>query len=106
MKTRGCVVTDTTKPTIKLADIVEDAQLSFWEQVVKHLPLAEYGDFDPMSQFNFDLAIEEAIKTWWSYNASESYDLDTGHSGILTNSERNIYTRWHQIGGNNNGTAE
>ena len=80
-------MTDTTKPTIKLVDIVEDAQLAFWAEVVKHLPLAESGDFDPMSSCNFDLAIEAAIKTWWSWNASESYDLDTGHGEILTNSE-------------------
>ena len=72
------------KPVIKLTDITEDAQFSFWEQVVKHLPLADGGDFDPMSSYNFDLAIEEAIKTWWSYNASESYDLDIGNGEILT----------------------
>ena len=73
------------KPIIRLTDITEDAQFSFWEQVVKHLPLADSGDFDPTSSCNFDLAIEEAIKIWWGYNASESYDLDIGNGEILTN---------------------
>tara|TARA_Y100000310_G_C20057893_1_gene523582 strand:+ start:157 stop:447 length:291 start_codon:yes stop_codon:yes gene_type:complete len=78
-----------TKPVIKLADIVEDAQFSFWEQVVKHLPLAEGGDFDPMSSYQFDLAIEEAVTKWWSYNASEPYDLDIGNGRILEGADCN-----------------
>jgi len=64
-----------TKPIIQLDDIVNEAQLAFWQEVVKHLPLAEGGDFDPISSHNFDLAIEEAITMWWRWNASRPYDL-------------------------------
>ena len=71
------------KPVIKLHDIREDAQLAFWAEVVKHLPLAENGDFDPMSSHHFDEASEEAIVTWWQWNACMHYDMQLPNGEIL-----------------------
>jgi hypothetical protein len=83
----------TTKrnPTINLSDIVEDAQLAFWAEVVKHLPLAEGGDFDPMSSHHFDLAVETAIVTWWEWNASQHYDLRASDGEILAGERFHCY---------------
>jgi hypothetical protein len=75
---------DTTKPTINLSDIVEDAQAAFWAAVVKHLPLAESGDLDPMSSYHLDEALEKAIATWWGWNASMHYNLQLPDGKILT----------------------
>ena len=75
-------MTDTTKPTINLSDIVEDAQAAFWAAVVKHLPLAESGALDPMSSFRLDEALEKAIATWWGWNASMHYDLQLSNGVI------------------------
>jgi hypothetical protein len=75
------------KETIALADIVNDAQLDFWYKVAEYMPLAEGGDFDPMSSLDFDLAIEEAIKTWWGWNASTHYDLQLPNGEILEGGE-------------------
>ena len=72
-----------TKPVIKLDDIAEDAQFAFWQEVVKHLPLADGGDFDPLASYQFDLMVGQAIRHWWSWNASVSYDLDLGNGNIL-----------------------
>ena len=72
-----------TKPIIQLDDIVNEAQLAFWYKVAEHMPLAEGGDIDPLSSHNFDLAIEEAITTWWAWNASRPYDLEVWHGKIL-----------------------
>ena len=78
-------MTDTTKPTINLSDIVEDAQLAFWAEVVKHLPLAESGDLDPMSSL---LTSEKAIIDWWGWNASMHYNLKLPDGKILTEEPR------------------
>ena len=74
------------KPRIKLSDIVDDAQMAFWYKVVEHMPLAQSGDFDPMSSLHFDLAIEEAIQIWWSWNASMHYDLQLPDGEIINES--------------------
>jgi hypothetical protein len=71
------------KPRIELADIIEDAEFAFWAEVVKHLPVAQSGDFDPISSLRFDLAITEAIRTWWGWNASMHYDLQLPDGEIL-----------------------
>ena len=64
------------KQTVKLADIIEDAHEAFWAKVAEHMPLAESGDFDPMQSARWDDAMEAAVRHWWSWNASEHYDLD------------------------------
>ena len=77
------MMADGTKPTIKLSDIVADAQAAFWSEVVKHLPLAESGDFDPMSSFHLDMAHERAIITWWGWNAAMHYSLQLPNGEII-----------------------
>ena len=77
------------KPVIKLDDIVEDAQFAFWQEVVKHLPLADGGDFDPLASYHFDVALGQVITTWWSWNASVPYDLDLGNGEILQGADCN-----------------
>lgn len=68
-------MTDTTKPTKKLADIVEKAQIAFWAEVVRHMPMATSGDFDWGQAFQLDKALEDAVTHWWEWNASDHYNL-------------------------------
>jgi hypothetical protein len=84
-------MTNTTKPTIKLSDIVEEAQLAFWAEVVKHLPLAESGDFDPSSVFRLDMALEDAITTWWYWNASMHYALQLPNGETINQETGSAY---------------
>jgi hypothetical protein len=86
---------NTTKPTIKLSDIREDAQLAFWAEVVKHLPLAESGDFDPRASFDLDAALEEAITKWWYWNASMHYDLQLSNGVIIDQGTGDTYLLGH-----------
>ena len=75
-------MTDTTKPTKKLADIVGKAQNAFWAEVVRHMPMATSGDFAPLDARDLDIALEDAVTHWWEWNASEHYNLlDT--TGVL-----------------------
>ena len=66
------------KKTLNLEDIVQACELEFWDELIKHMPLAESGDSDPMQSFRFQSAMEEAIKSWWHFNGSEHYNLKDG----------------------------
>tara|TARA_R100001244_G_scaffold112069_1_gene82915 strand:- start:35 stop:541 length:507 start_codon:yes stop_codon:yes gene_type:complete len=66
------------KKTLNLDDIVQACELEFWDELIKHMPLAESGDSDPMQSFRFQSAMEEAIKSWWHFNGSEHYNLKDG----------------------------
>ena len=72
------------KPRIELADIIEDAEFAFWAEVVKHLPLAEGGDFPPEESLVWDEAMERAVTGWWSWNASMHYDLQLPDGEIIS----------------------
>jgi len=72
------------RKVVSIANILDDAELSFWSQVVKHLPLAESGDFPPDHNHSWQTAIEEAVITWWDCNASDQYDLMLMNGTILS----------------------
>ena len=72
-----------SKETVNIQKIMDDAEWAFWAEVVKHLPLAESGDFGPEENHLWQTAIEDAITTWWGWNASEHYDLETTNGEIL-----------------------
>ena len=78
-----------TKPTIKLSDIRDDAEYAFWAEVVKHLPKAQSGDFPPDADHQYSMASEEAIITWWRYNAEQHYNLQLWDGEILTEEKEN-----------------
>ena len=71
------------KPIVKLQAILDEAQFEFWLKVAEHMPLITSGDFDPISSSMFDYAIEEAITTWWNWNASTLYALQLPSGEIL-----------------------
>lgn len=63
------------KPTVDLAKIVEDCELAIGEVLIKHMPLVESGDVDPMQAFALERAIEDNIKHWWHWNGGEHYSM-------------------------------
>ena len=63
------------KPTVDLAKIVEDCELAMGEVLIKHMPLVESGDVDPMQAFALERAIEDSIKHWWHWNGGEHYSM-------------------------------
>ena len=71
------------KETIRVHNIMHDAEHAFWAEVVKHLPLADSGDFAPDETDRWQTATEAAITTWWFWNASEHYDLQGTNGEIL-----------------------
>jgi|TARA_R100001480_G_scaffold145100_1_gene143168 hypothetical protein len=66
------------KETLNLNNIVHDCELEFWDELIKHMPLADSGDFDPWQAYLFQKAMEDAIKHWWHFNGSEHYNLKVG----------------------------
>ena len=67
------------KPILNISDIMEDASEAFFAKVVEHMPLAQYGDVEPVETFSWENATEQIIRHWWSMNASEHYDLREGN---------------------------
>ena len=63
------------KPTVDLAKIVEDCELAIGEVLIKHMPIVESGDVDPMQAFELERAIEDNIKHWWHMNGGEHYSM-------------------------------
>jgi len=63
------------KPTVDLAKIVEDCELAIGEVLIKHMPIVESGDVDPMQAFALERAIEDNIKHWWHNNGGEHYSM-------------------------------
>ena len=77
------------KPTVDLAKIVEDCELAMGEVLIKHMPIVESGDVDPMQAFALEQAIEDNIKHWWRWNGSEHYNLKDGVDILDDNIEAN-----------------
>jgi len=63
------------KPIVDLAKIVEDCELAIGEVLIKHMPIVESGDVDPMQAFALEQAIEDNIKHWWRNNGRDAYKL-------------------------------
>jgi hypothetical protein len=64
------------KPKLSLRDITQDCELAIGEVFIEHMPLAESGDVDPLVSMRLEVALNNAIKNWWRFNASHHYDLD------------------------------
>ena len=75
------------KKTLNLNNIVHDCELEFWDELIKHMPLADSGDFDPWQAFKFQKAMEDAIKHWWHWNGSEHYNLKDGNEILKMSDE-------------------
>ena len=58
-----------------LRAIIQDCDFAIGEVYVKHFPLAETGDESPSAKYVLNEALEENIKEWFLYNASEHYKL-------------------------------
>ena len=63
------------KPTVDLAKIVEDCELAIGEVLIKHMPLVESGDVDPMEAMALEEAIGNGIKHWWRFNGGDAYKV-------------------------------
>ena len=72
-----------SKPVVKIQDILHDADDAFFEQVVKHLPLAHGGEFDFGVAAQWAQQQAAVIKHWWQYNASDNYNLEDLNGDIL-----------------------
>tara|TARA_R110000824_G_scaffold30181_2_gene99569 strand:+ start:785 stop:1066 length:282 start_codon:yes stop_codon:yes gene_type:complete len=75
--------TTTSKPLIKVSEVIDDAERGFWAEVIKHFPQATTGDLDPSSVFVWSAANEQVIKDWWLWNASSYYDLELTNGKII-----------------------
>ena len=72
------------RKTVSIGNILDDSEYSFWSEVRKHFPLSKGGDFPPSAKRNWESAIEDAVITWWDFNASDHYDLMLMNGTILS----------------------
>ena len=101
------------KTTVKLEDILYDAELAFWGKVVQHMPQIKKGKFNlgpidesmvllarmkyhgesglpssgrvngSIKEDDFRDALEKGIKGWWWWNSSGLYDLKLRDGTVL-----------------------
>ena len=96
------------KKTVRLEDILYEAELAFWGKVVKHMPQFNSGAYSEVeSQIDksmvllarmkyhgesglpspkedeFRDALEEGIKGWWWRHAVPSYDMELRDGTVL-----------------------
>ncbi len=57
----------------RLNDIVEKAQLAFWDEVARYFPDDSSGDFPPDATFALDHAMETAVALWIDLNVFRAY---------------------------------
>jgi hypothetical protein len=65
-----------SKEPKSLREIINDCDFAIGEVYVKHFPLAKTGDESPSAKYVLNEALEENIKEWFLYNASEHYKLE------------------------------
>ncbi len=53
----------------KIEEVVELAQIAFFQEVAKNFPEIKSGDFPPEAQVNFERACSDAIKIWVQSNS-------------------------------------
>jgi len=56
----------------KMDQVIEDAQIAFWEVVAKKYPEVKSGDFPPDASFAFDGACKKALEFWLEWNCSDN----------------------------------
>jgi hypothetical protein len=57
----------------RIEQIVEKAQLAFWDEVVRYFPADSSGDFPPDATFELDAALEKAVALWIDLNVFRAY---------------------------------
>ncbi len=79
--------------TDKLDNVMEKAQLAFWDEVARYFPDDSSGDFPPDATFALDAAMTEAIALWVDLNVFRAYapsgfgpthHIEQGHVDKLT----------------------
>jgi len=71
------------RPVIKLTDLVDNAEVAFWEEVCRKFPDVTTGDSDPHMSTKWTIRNEEMVKNWWWWNASDQYDLELPDGTIM-----------------------
>ena len=64
----------------KLRHIIENADIAFWEVVVKHFPHATAGDVSPWATIRLHQAQQEAVEEWIANNVmTQGSDIAPGY---------------------------
>ena len=63
------------KQQVNLEDVIGEAEEACWAIVVKHFPGSQSGDFDPMENLVWGVAMKRAITHWWDFNAAHLYEF-------------------------------
>lgn len=57
----------------RIEQVVEKAQLAFWDEVTRFFPDDSSGDFPPDATFELDAALEKALALWIDLNVHRAY---------------------------------
>lgn len=57
----------------RIEQVVEKAQLAFWDEVARYFPDDSSGDFPPDATFELDAALEKAVALWIDLNVFRAY---------------------------------
>lgn len=77
----------------RIEQVVEKAQLAFWDEVTRYFPDDSSGDFPPDATFELDAALEKALALWIDLNVHRAYvpdgfgpthHIEQGHVDQLT----------------------
>lgn len=77
----------------RIEQVVEKAQLAFWDEVTRFFPDDSSGDFPPDATFELDAALEKALALWIDLNVFRAYvpdgfgpthHMEQGHVDALT----------------------
>ncbi|HVI41957.1 MAG TPA: hypothetical protein VM577_15000 [Anaerovoracaceae bacterium] len=52
-----------------IEDVVEQAQLAFWQEVAKSFPEIKTGDLPPDASVEFDEACKKVVQIWLASNS-------------------------------------
>jgi len=52
----------------KMENVLEAAQIAFWEVIAKNYPEVTSGDFPPDAGFAFDKSCKDALEIWLECN--------------------------------------
>ncbi|MCK5088851.1 MAG: hypothetical protein KAI41_08805 [Hyphomicrobiaceae bacterium] len=57
----------------RIEQVVEKAQLEFWDEVRRYFPADSSGDFPPDATFELDAALQKAVALWIDLNVFRAY---------------------------------
>jgi hypothetical protein len=65
---------------------IEEAEIAFWDVIVKRFPQAQTGDLSPLATFQLSQAQEQAVKEWIDNNVkTQEDDVKPGYRFKLFN---------------------